>query len=606
MTDFLPVSIVMPAYNAAATIAEAIESVLAQTMPQWELIVVDDGSTDETAVIVMDFAAKDDRIRLLRQKNQGACVARNAGLPVVQHAWMMFLDADDLLLPTHLQRITAVALSDPTLDAVHSGWARLTPDGAVYDEDYCQVTGDLFAILACRCPFPPFTCIVRHQLAVAVGGFDPSFRSNQDWDFWQRVARTGAQFGRVPELLGYYRIRAGSISSSNPETFFADGLTVIANGHTVDERVAHLQPVHAAGRNPADIAQVRLMWVCWSAGLLLGRGQDPRVLLVQLADDHWPEFDAYGLVHCLFRAVAIGRGETFDHWARLWPELEAPVRQFLDAFAAQAQAPDLARAAQRQLERLILAHAPQARPFAVGGTWAVVVQVTQPFPAVGWPPGTAVCRAELWLGETFLGAVELTDTQQMASAIAQEFAWAILGRYAELHLLPQLQIVHGPTGISVWRGDLHLATLPPTEPDGLWETIWHEVGWALFLQEIWGRPAWPNSYFYDATLLEPGAPTALEVATAVTLNLAEPLPNLRTQSDAVTVTLAVAGEAVAACTLPPIEGQIAAHALRATLTQAAGFELCRAVVQHGLLERPLTDPASLRQRLLDKRGVLGQ
>ncbi|MCB0000816.1 MAG: glycosyltransferase family 2 protein, partial [Anaerolineales bacterium] len=148
MNEFLPVSIVTPAYNAADTIAETIESVLAQTMPQWELIVVDDGSTDETAVIVADFAARDARIRLLRQNNQGACMARNAGLEMVQHEWMMFLDADDLLLPHHLQRITAVALSDPSLDAVHSGWARLTPDGNVYDEDYCQETGDLFDLMA--------------------------------------------------------------------------------------------------------------------------------------------------------------------------------------------------------------------------------------------------------------------------------------------------------------------------------------------------------------------------------------------------------------------------------------------------------------------------
>ncbi|MEZ4590868.1 MAG: glycosyltransferase [Chloroflexota bacterium] len=605
MTDFLPVSIVMPAYNAAATIAESIESVLAQTMPQWELIVVDDGSTDETAVIAKSFAAKDDRIRLLRQQNQGACAARNTGLAVAQHGWLLFLDADDLLLPTHLQRVTAVARSNPALDAVHSGWARLTPDGAVYDEDACQATGDLFDLLACRCPFPPFTCIVRHELATAVGGFDPAVRSNQDWDFWQRVARTGAQFGRVPEVLGYYRIRAGSISSSNPVTFFADGLAVIAQGHTVDARVAHLQPVHAAGRNPADMAQVRLMWVCWSAGLLLGRGQDPRVLLAQLGEDHWPEFDAYGLVHCLFRAVAIGRGETFGRWSALWPELERPIQQFLGAFAAQAQAPDLARAAQRHLERLVLEHAPQARPLAIGGTWAVAVQVEQPLPVLTPPPGTAVCRCEVWLGQQYLGAVELTDTQQMARAIAQEFAWAILGRYAELHLLPRLQIVQGATAVSVWRGDLHLATLPPTEPDALWKTLWNEVGWALFLQEIWQRPAWPNSYFYEATLLEPNEPVEKVVETAVTLNLAEPLPGLRTQNEAVTVTLAVAGEAVATCSLGATQGQISVHALRVNLTQTADFDLCRAVVQHGLLERPLTDPASLRQRLLDKRGGVG-
>ncbi|MBK8901209.1 MAG: glycosyltransferase family 2 protein [Anaerolineaceae bacterium] len=597
MSEFLPVSIVMPAYNAAETIAEAIVSVQAQTMPHWELIVVDDGSTDETAAVVMDFAARDERVRLLRQANRGACAARNAGLKVVKHEWMMFFDADDLLLPHHLQRLTAVAASDPSLDAVHSGWARLTPDGAIFDEDACQATGDLFDLLACRCVFPPLTCIVRHRLAVAVGGFDVNMRSNQDWDFWQRVARTGACFGRVPEVLGYYRIRAGSISSSNPESFFADGLAVIARGHTVDDRIAHLQPVHRHGRHPADISQVRLMWVCWSAGLLLGRGKDFRVLLARLAGDRWPEFDAYGLVHCLFRAVSIGRGETFDKWCGLWPELEAPVQQFLAAMEAQTQAPDLARLAQRELERLILDHSLQERPLTVGGTWAVAVQVEQPLPIVALPVGKAVCRCEVWLGSKYLGAVEVDAPQQMAKAIAQEFAWPILGGYAELHLLPQLQLVEGATSISVWRGDVHLAALPPTEPEMLWETIWNEVGWVLFLQEIWCRPAWPNGYFYDAALVEPGERAEVRVEAAVTLDLINPLPDLLVQGDKIAVTLAVAGEAVAHCTLPAAGGRITAHTLRANLTQAAGFDLCRAVVQHAVLERPLTDPASLHQRL---------
>ncbi|MCB8926165.1 MAG: glycosyltransferase family 2 protein [Ardenticatenaceae bacterium] len=606
MNEFLPVSIVTPAYNAADTIAETIESVLAQTMPQWELIVVDDGSTDETAVIVADFATRDPRIRLLCQKNQGACLARNAGLEMVQHEWVMFLDADDLLLPQHLQRITAVALSDSSLDAVHSGWARLTPDGNVYDEDYCQETGDLFALMACRCAFPPFTCIVRRRLAAAVGGFDPNVRSNQDWDFWQRVTRTGAQFGRVPEVLGYYRIRAGSISSSNPETFFADGLAVIAQGHTADERIAHLQPVHANGRNPADISQVRLMWVCWSAGLLLGRGEDPRVLLAQLSDDHWPSFDAYGLVHCLFRGVAIGRGETFDHWHGLWPELEVPVKQFLDAFEAQAQAPDLARLAQRHLEQLIMKHSQRKRPFAIGGTWAMAVQVEEPLPALEPPPGTAVCRVEVWLDAKYLGAVNVETPQQMARAISEEFAWTILGDYAERHLLPQLQLAVGTTGVSVWRDDVHLATLPPTKPEVLWEMAWNEVGWTLFMQEIWDRPSWPNSYFYDVALLEPGDRAELQVETAVTLNLADPWPDLLVRGKDVTATLAVAGEAVATCTLPATDGRIAVHALRANLTQAAGFDLCRAVVQYALLERPLADPTSLRQRLQEKCGGTGR
>lgn len=110
------VSVVMPAYNAAAVIGEAISSVIAQTYGHWELIITDDGSTDATAAIVRGF--DDPRIRLIRQSNQGVSAARNSALDVAQGEFITFLDADDALPPNSLKSRVLLLQCNPGIDVV--------------------------------------------------------------------------------------------------------------------------------------------------------------------------------------------------------------------------------------------------------------------------------------------------------------------------------------------------------------------------------------------------------------------------------------------------------------------------------------------------------
>src|SRR5687767_6379658 len=93
------VSVVVPAYNAAATLAEALRSLVGQTFPRWEAIVVDDGSSDGTADVAAQFAEMDTRFRVIRQANQGEAGARNAGIEAARFDWLLFLDADDWMAP---------------------------------------------------------------------------------------------------------------------------------------------------------------------------------------------------------------------------------------------------------------------------------------------------------------------------------------------------------------------------------------------------------------------------------------------------------------------------------------------------------------------------
>ncbi len=115
------VSIMMPAYNAEQFLAEAMESVLAQTYSNWELLVVNDGSTDDTAVIAAQFT--DPRIQLIHKENGGESSARNMALEHSQGAFIAYLDADDAWLPHHLETLAGYLQAHPERDAVYAdGW----------------------------------------------------------------------------------------------------------------------------------------------------------------------------------------------------------------------------------------------------------------------------------------------------------------------------------------------------------------------------------------------------------------------------------------------------------------------------------------------------
>ena len=141
------ISIIMPVYNAAVHLAEALDSVRAQTFKEWECICVDDGSTDDSAEILSRFAAEDERFRVVRQENAGPSAARNRGLELVRSPWFMFMDSDDAFHSDALGTFIGVSKSSGA-DVVTAGYAcelaRLSCDGEtrVYDDPVARMTDD--------------------------------------------------------------------------------------------------------------------------------------------------------------------------------------------------------------------------------------------------------------------------------------------------------------------------------------------------------------------------------------------------------------------------------------------------------------------------------
>ena len=154
------VSIIVPAFNAAGTLAETVASVVAQTVPFWEMVIIDDGSTDATGALADEFARQDARIRVVHQANGGEAAARNAGLLAARHEWILFLDADDYIAPRYLERMGDALTANPALDAVHCGWARVAADGTQLVDLIAEAFSHSYKDREPPLPFKHIGCLV--------------------------------------------------------------------------------------------------------------------------------------------------------------------------------------------------------------------------------------------------------------------------------------------------------------------------------------------------------------------------------------------------------------------------------------------------------------
>jgi len=344
----MSVSVVIAAHNAEATIAETLESLLDQTFSEWEAIVVDDGSTDRTKSIVKGFVNRDARFRITSQSQKGVSTARNSGIALSRFRWLLFLDADDWIFPQHLERLTGLLRHDDGFDAVYCGWTYVTPDGSHVFEEFAGDTGDLFAEHAQYCFSVLHTYVVSRSLVEKVGGFDPSLQTCEDWDLWQRIARTGARFGGVPEILAADRMRADS-ASKNARQLLADGVRVLTRGHSTDPRIPKPHPVYPDGFPKEGLSKCKLHLACACAGYMIGKGEDASDLLDQLGGRIRSDLNPYEIGACIFRHAMVSSGRPISDWGGLRSNLKTLSDQFLDSLEAYSTSPFLAKRTGRVL-----------------------------------------------------------------------------------------------------------------------------------------------------------------------------------------------------------------------------------------------------------------
>jgi glycosyltransferase involved in cell wall biosynthesis len=197
----IKIIVAIPAYNAEHYLREAVDSVLAQTCKPWEIIVVNDGSTDRTEEIALSYG---DKIRYIRQENQGLAGARNTAIREATGDWIAFFDSDDVMMPDKLCLQTAAIEANPDLILVYSGFSFLYPDGRT-EEVAAFPARDLWPALRYRTPILPSTSVVRRAALLEVGNFRSVL--TEDWDLWIRLMRrySAKAFQEVPKNLLLYR-----------------------------------------------------------------------------------------------------------------------------------------------------------------------------------------------------------------------------------------------------------------------------------------------------------------------------------------------------------------------------------------------------------------
>jgi GT2 family glycosyltransferase len=200
------VSIVIPCYRQAAFLADAVESVTRQTFTDWEIIVVDDGSPDDTAEVAARLITTHagSRIRLIRQPNGGVAAARNAGVRAARGRYILPLDADDMIAPTMLEEAVEVLDSRPDVAIVYTDLQRF---GAATER---IIASDLDPIILPEANQLNYCALYRREVWESVGGYDPEMvHGHEDWDFWVGAIERGYGAVRIPAALFLYRIGPG-------------------------------------------------------------------------------------------------------------------------------------------------------------------------------------------------------------------------------------------------------------------------------------------------------------------------------------------------------------------------------------------------------------
>ena len=213
------VSVVMPIYNGQQFVGEAIHSVLAQTHRDFELVAVDDGSSDGTLAILQEFAAADSRVRVIAQANGGIACARNRALQEARADWVVNLDHDDVMLPNRIERQLAFIATHPDVKVFSCRAYYINAAGRIFGKTKCEpiTTREAFErYFATNQPIGinQSSAALHRPTVLEVGGYRSQFDAVEDLDLWNRIAECGHLVLQQDELLTKYRIHGSSVTAS--------------------------------------------------------------------------------------------------------------------------------------------------------------------------------------------------------------------------------------------------------------------------------------------------------------------------------------------------------------------------------------------------------
>ena len=242
----MSVSLVIATFNHARFLGDALDSAVGQTLRDVEIVVVDDGSTDDTPAVLARYGG---RIRAIRQPNRGLAAARNAGLAAARGTYVSFLDADDVMMPSKLAEQAAIldraptagwAYCDVLIETVATGGSMRASERFGYGARMLE--GWLFPELIHGNFIPAIAPLVRRTVLDAAGGFDERLTALEDWDLWLRLSLI-AEARYSPAVLVRYRVHPGGMSE--------DRARMDRNRFRVLDKLCHARPAAVEGLGAA-------------------------------------------------------------------------------------------------------------------------------------------------------------------------------------------------------------------------------------------------------------------------------------------------------------------------------------------------------------------
>jgi glycosyltransferase involved in cell wall biosynthesis len=207
------VSVIIPAYNASKYIVETVQSVLSQTHQNFEIIIVNDGSKDNTLEIINTLASNDNRIKIIDKTNTGVSDTRNCGIKISTGEYLAFLDADDVWLEDSLKERLDIFNKDISIGLVHSDCQIINEFSIPQNIYYRGIEGYILIDLLRkrRCCIPtPSSALIKREVIQKIGEWDSLFSTSADHDFFLRIANK-YKIGKVNKILFYYRIHPNNM-----------------------------------------------------------------------------------------------------------------------------------------------------------------------------------------------------------------------------------------------------------------------------------------------------------------------------------------------------------------------------------------------------------
>jgi glycosyltransferase involved in cell wall biosynthesis len=208
----LPISVVMSVFNGQSFLAEAVESILGQSFDNFEFVIIDDGSTDQTSEILHRYAARDARIRIHRHDNMGRTQSLNVGIRIASGKYIARMDADDISLPKRFQEQFSFMEGHPDVGLLGGAFQLISEDGSLLDAiRYPTRDTEIRSAMRVENPICHPSAFLRKELVLAVGGYRKPFVESEDYDLWLRISER-SQLANLETYVLQYRIHPNQAS----------------------------------------------------------------------------------------------------------------------------------------------------------------------------------------------------------------------------------------------------------------------------------------------------------------------------------------------------------------------------------------------------------